>query len=179
MTIIEVITEEPQTIVEVITEQPLTPVEINSFRSVPVGINLTTSGDGDSYLSDDGTYKSISASSTNSVIGQYTASEAIGGHIVVYQTAGGVAIASSDSTSHANRILGITNSAVSLGANVPVTLSGELTEPTWTFTEGLPVYLSVNGTLTQTPPTSGFILQMGVAVSPTKISVSIKLPIIL
>lgn len=63
MTIIEVITEEPQIIIEVITEQPLTPVEINSFRSVPVGINLTASGDGDSYLSDDGTYKPVSAGS--------------------------------------------------------------------------------------------------------------------
>lgn len=66
MTIIEVITEEPQTIIEVITEQPLTPVEINSFRSVPVGINLTASGDGDNYLSDDGTYKPVSGSQVNS-----------------------------------------------------------------------------------------------------------------
>lgn len=166
-------------IMVVASQQPLTTEQVNSFRSVPQGIDLTASGDGDNYLSDDGTYKPVSASSSNSVVGTYLASEAIGGHIVVYQTASGVAIASSSSVAHASRILGLTNSAVSLGANVPVTLSGELIEPTWTFTEGLPIYLSVNGTLTQTPPSSGFILQMGVAVSPTKVSVSIKLPIIL
>ncbi len=48
------------TIIEVITEQPLTVVEVNSFRSVPVGINLTASGDGTLYLTDDGTYKTAS-----------------------------------------------------------------------------------------------------------------------
>ena len=167
------------TIITVISQQPLTTEQVNSFRSVPQGINLTSSGDGDNYLSDDGTYKPVSASSSTSIVGSYTASEAIGGHIVVYQTSSGLAIASSSSVAHANRILGITNGAVTLGADTPVTLSGELIEPTWTFTEGLPVYLSVNGTLTQIPPVTGFILQMGVAVSPTKIAVSIKLPIIL
>lgn len=178
MTIIEVISQPPTQMV-VASQQPITSEQVNSFRSVPQGIDLILSGSGYNYLSDDGTYKPVSASSSNSVVGNYLASEAIGGHIVVYQTASGLAIASSNSVVHASRILGLTNSAVASGFSVPVTLSGELTESTWTFTEGLPVYLSVNGTITQSIPSSGFILQMGVAVSPVKILVSIKLPIIL
>lgn len=49
------------TIIQVISQQPLTTEVINSFISVPVGIELTSEGDGDLYLSDDGTYKSVAA----------------------------------------------------------------------------------------------------------------------
>jgi len=67
MTIIEVISEQPQEIIEIITQQPLTVEEINSFRSVPQGVNLTASGDGLSFLSNDGTYKSVSAGSNTNL----------------------------------------------------------------------------------------------------------------
>lgn len=55
------------TIITVISQQPLTTEQVNSFRSVPQGIDLATSGDGLSFLSDDGTYRSVvgTASSTN------------------------------------------------------------------------------------------------------------------
>jgi len=55
------------TIITVISQQPLTTEQVNSFRSVPQGIHLATSGDGLSFLSDDGTYRSVvgTASSTN------------------------------------------------------------------------------------------------------------------
>ncbi len=55
------------TIIKVISQQPLTTEQVNSFRSVPQGITLATSGDGLSFLSDDGTYRSVvgTASSTN------------------------------------------------------------------------------------------------------------------
>jgi hypothetical protein len=54
------------TIITVISQQPLTTEQVNSFRSVPVGVNLTATGDGTHYLSDDGTYKLVSgASGTN------------------------------------------------------------------------------------------------------------------
>jgi hypothetical protein len=49
------------TIITVISQQPLTTEQINSFRSVPQGINLTFSGDGTHYLADDGTYKGVVA----------------------------------------------------------------------------------------------------------------------
>lgn len=62
-TIVEVIVNPSNLYIDVITQQPLTVEEINSFRSVPVGVNLTASGDGDQYLSDDGTYKPVGAGS--------------------------------------------------------------------------------------------------------------------
>lgn len=54
------------TIITVISQQPLTTEQVNSFRSVPQGIDLATAGDGLSFLSDDGTYRSVvgTASST-------------------------------------------------------------------------------------------------------------------
>lgn len=179
MTIIEVIAAQTPVFIETIVPQDPTLITTTDFRSVPQGINLTASGNGDSYLADDGLYKTITASGASSLINTYTASTAIGGHIVVYQTDSGIDIASSNSVSHASRVIGVTNSAVEVNSNVPVTLSGELVEPTWAFNSGFPVFLSINGTLTQTPPTVGFILQVGVAISPTKLLISIKLPIIL
>lgn len=83
------------TIIEVITEQPLTVIEVNSFRSVPVGINLTASGDGTHYLADDGVYKSVVAAAAPFISQTYLASENIGGHTVVIMTGSGVAKASS------------------------------------------------------------------------------------
>jgi hypothetical protein len=65
-TIVEVITQQPTVTIEIISQQALTTVETNSFRSVPLGVNLTAEGDGDNYLSDDGTYKPISGSQINS-----------------------------------------------------------------------------------------------------------------
>lgn len=50
------------TIITVISQQPLTTEQVNSFRSVPQGIDLTSAGDGAHYLADDGTYKSVSGS---------------------------------------------------------------------------------------------------------------------
>ena len=61
------------TIITVISQQPLTTEQVNSFRSVPQGINLTASGDGTQYLSNDGTYKLVSgASGTNLSIANKT-----------------------------------------------------------------------------------------------------------
>lgn len=65
-TIVEVITQQPTVTVEIISQQALTTVETNSFRSVPLGVNLTASGNGLSYLSNDGTYKTVTVSQTNS-----------------------------------------------------------------------------------------------------------------
>ena len=48
------------TIIEVIVPQNPTLITTTDFRSVPQGITLTASGNGSSYLSNDGTYKVIS-----------------------------------------------------------------------------------------------------------------------
>ena len=167
------------TIITVISQQPLTTEQISSFRSVPQGINLTFSGDGTHYLADDGTYKSVVASAAPFISQTYLASENIGGHTVVIMTSGGIAKASSDTVPHASKVLGITYSSVTTGNSVQVVTAGDITEPTWSWVAGNAIYLSTNGTLTQTPPTSGFILQLGTALTATSMNLNLRFPIIL
>jgi hypothetical protein len=103
-----------------------------------------------------------------------TAAEAIGGHRVVRASGSGeVSYASSDQLSHQGCILGITTGAVALGADVDVVVAGEVTEPSWQWTLGS-VYLGVNGLLTQTPPSTGFLQIIGTATEPTKLLVAIE-----
>ena len=63
------------TIIEVVSQQPLTTEQINSFKSVPQGVNLTASGNGTHYLADDGTYKSVSGGAIAPVT--YTATQTV------------------------------------------------------------------------------------------------------
>jgi len=79
--------------------------------------------------------------------------------------------ADNTNVTHANRVIGITQGAASIGANVTVQVSGELSG-----FSGLslgPVYLSTNGTLTQTIPTTGILQQLGIAINPTTIIIYI------
>lgn len=109
----------------------------------------------------------------------YTAAVSISGHTPVIATASGVIPASSSNVSHSSVVIGVSNGACIAGALCSVVTSGDIVEPSWSWIAGGAVYLSSNGTLTQTAPTTGFILQVGVAVLPTKIIVGIRLPIIL
>lgn len=101
---------------------------------------------------------------------------AIGGHRVVKATETGCDYASNQTLSDIGKIIGVTDSAVSAGARATVVTAGEIIEPTWAWTMGA-VYLSTNGTLTQTVPTTGFVQQIGTAVSSTKIVIQIQSPI--
>jgi hypothetical protein len=72
-------------------------------------------------------------------------------------------------------ILGITETAVSLGANVSVITSGYIREPTWSWTTNLPIFLLGTGLMTQTVPTTGYVIQLGVPVSSIEMLVDIKM----
>lgn len=110
----------------------------------------------------------------------FTADGALSGHRAVRPTtAGAVGYASSAVAADANSVLGITTGAAATGAAINVQASGEMTEVSWNWTPGLPVFLGTNGLLTQTPPVSGFQLVLGVAISPTKLAINIKQPIVL
>ncbi|MBM3204117.1 hypothetical protein FJZ55_09470, partial [Candidatus Woesearchaeota archaeon] len=93
------------------------------------------------------------------------ASTAIGGHRVVKSTLTGCAYADSTDINDLGKILGVTFTATTQGSLAKIHTSGEIEEPTWNFTAG-PVYLGTNGVLTQTLPVTGFIQQIGVAISP-------------
>lgn len=89
---------------------------------------------------------------------------------------GEVFVASSDEPDDAGRLCGVAVTAASSGNSVDVRIFGELTDSGWSWSPG-PVYLGLNGALTQSVPTSGFIAQIGVALDSDSILISIKQPI--
>jgi hypothetical protein len=108
-----------------------------------------------------------------------TAAIVLGGHRAVVLDNSELAIyADSSITSHANKVLGLTTGAASSGAIAAIATYGEFTEPSWSWTPGAPIFLGTNGLITQTAPTSGFLLILGFAIATTKIFIDIKQPII-
>lgn len=105
-----------------------------------------------------------------------TASENLGGHRVI--TIEGY-YASKDTDTDKFKVLGLTTGAVSTGASATVQTFGSITENTWNWTVGEPVFLSTNGLLTQTIPTTGYRLIIGIPITTTTLFVDISEPIIL
>ena len=109
----------------------------------------------------------------------FNAGAAIGGHRLVRLLSGTLAYMDSSQPTDANMALGVSRHSASLGQPVSVQCSGLITEPSWTWTPDQPVFCGVNGLLTQTAPTSGFLLVVGVAVSATSLFIAIKIPLTL
>lgn len=124
------------------------------------------------------------AGDSNTVV-TMTAGSALGGHRIVAQSPTNnntVVYADASNSAHANLVFGMTLNAADAGGSVDVAVCGEFTEPTWNWTLGLPIFLSVDGTLTQTVPTSSvadFSLVVGFPITPTKLFVNIREPIFL
>ena len=97
---------------------------------------------------------------------------------VIPDGTGGVIYADQSITSQTGKTMGISLNNALEGADVEVIVSGEVDEPTWNWLPG-EVYLGVNGALTQEPPTSGILQVVGVALTATRLSVGIQLPILL
>ena len=100
-----------------------------------------------------------------------------GGKVVQIVGSDLVDYADKDSPSVGN-VLGITLNAALQGDSVSVQMVGEITEPTWSWTLGSPIFLGNTGQMTQVVPTSGYLMQVAVPVSATKVNVAI-LPAIL
>lgn len=160
-----VVTETPTQVVEVI--QPLRDiVEINARG--PQGPKGDKGDAGDS----------------NTVV-TMVAGSALGGHRIVAQSPSAndtVIYADASNSAHANLVFGMTLNAASEGGNIDVAVTGEFSEPSWTWSLGQPIFLGLNGTLTQTIPTSSvadFSLVVGFPITPTKMFVNIREPIFL
>ena len=107
--------------------------------------------------------------------------KAISGHAgVVVNSSGQLEYADNLTPLHSARYLGITEGAASAGASSMVRSFGELTEPSWSWTVDLPVYLGVGGGLTQTPPQApAFSLIVGFPTTPTTLLIQRRDPIVL
>ena len=109
-----------------------------------------------------------------------TAGEALGGHRVVVLNAAAEAVYASNAVpEHLHKVLGLTTGAVILGAEATVQTGGEMIEPTWAWALDAPIFLGVDGLLTQTPPVSGFMLVVAFLVTATKIFIKLREPLAL
>lgn len=110
----------------------------------------------------------------------HPAGVAIGGHRVVYiDSLSQVQYASSDMPSHSRKVVGITTGAGSVATPINIQVNGEIEEMSWNWNINAPIYLGINGALTQVVPETGFILIVAQPITNTKILVSIREPIIL
>jgi hypothetical protein len=112
----------------------------------------------------------------------YPASIALSGHrMVTLDATGEATYASNDNLTHSNRVLGMTTGAADVGATAYIQIFGELVEPTWNWTLDTPIYLSVDGLLTQTPPAQPavFTLIVGFPIAATSMFINIQSPIII
>ena len=110
----------------------------------------------------------------------YVTSIPIGGHrAVTLNAAKELIYADNTNPAHLGKILGISESAADAGSLLTVCSFGELIESSWTWTLDGPIYLTTNGQLTQTAPTTGFLCAVGFPISSTAIFVGVQPSIIL
>jgi hypothetical protein len=107
------------------------------------------------------------------------ATQVISGHRVCLFESNQLTYCDSANTSHAGKAIGLTLNSATIGGNVSIQKSGEVTEPSWNWVDGAALYIGSNGILTQTPTSNGFIQKVGYAISPTKIWIDFKESIIL
>lgn len=108
-----------------------------------------------------------------------TAGEDLGGHRMVVITSGLAVYASNTTTTHTNKVLGMTTGAVLNGAAATIQTHGEITEPSWAWALDQPVFLSTTGLITQTPPVTGFSQIIGFPTSATSLFIKLREPLIL
>ncbi|MFT6550484.1 MAG: hypothetical protein ACJA1I_000512 [Zhongshania marina] len=102
-----------------------------------------------------------------------TAGEAGVAGSVVYQSDDLLALLASNDNEDSSEIIGIATQGFAAGRVVNIQYSGPLTIQSWSWTAGAKVYVGVDGALTQTEPASGYVMPIGVAISPKTILIKI------
>lgn len=110
---------------------------------------------------------------------EYPAAATLSALRVVAVDAGALVYADSANPDHAFKVLGLLSAAVSSGSKAQAITEGAWTDPSWNWDPSIPIWLGANGTLTQTPPESGFLLQVATASSPQTIEFEIQEVILL
>lgn len=121
-----------------------------------------------------------SASSTDAqrVVKSYTAQETISAlKLVRIQNGSDAYLASPSGTYESARVLGVALNAALTGQSVSVLEFGELTDATFTFTAGVPLFLGALAAITDVPVTNGFLIKVGYSLGNLKIQVDLGLPI--
>lgn len=117
----------------------------------------------------------IVAASGSAVTSSIVASSPISAFAAV--TANG-STADSSNVTHADKVIGVSPTAINTGFSGLIVSFGEIENLSWSWTAGAPIYL--NGTsLSMITPSSGFVLQVGKAKTPTIMIVDIDQSILL
>ena len=85
--------------------------------------------------------------------------------------------ASSGDLAQFGNVVGIASNGGAAGTLITILQAGEISLSSWNFTLGQAVFVGTTGPVTQTPPTSGFVQQVGIPTSSTSMAISIEQPI--
>lgn len=108
------------------------------------------------------------------------AGAAVGGHRVVSADSNGQARHTDlASASSVEAVLGLAVNAADAGGRVRIRQGGVVVEPSWSWTVPGALYCGGDGVLTQTPPTGGAVLPVGVAIAGDAMVVRIGVPVYL
>lgn len=107
------------------------------------------------------------------------AGSAVSGHRIVAELADGTFVhADATTAGHANRIAGVSLNAAVSGDPVTAISEGRIEDAALSLTAGLPVFLGLDGALTQSPPAApAFVLPIGAALAEHVLQVRIGRPI--
>lgn len=113
---------------------------------------------------------------------QYRAAIDVSGHrAVVLDADGRLNYASNNVPDHLGRLVGITTNAALTGDFAFVAKAGIVTEPSWTWTVGSPIFMGANGLLTQAAPANAgtFSQIVGMPIAATRLFIDIREPILI
>lgn len=104
----------------------------------------------------------------------YQAGETIGGQRIVYLYDDKYYYADKDNTSLQNYTLALSEQAVNINEFGDLLFVGEWEDPAWNFDKDKGIFLGNNGLITQTPPTTGLLVEIGTVITATKIFFEIQ-----
>lgn len=149
------------------------PPQIEMSRPVPSGMAVVPVAGPQGRAGIDG------ASGAGGGVNRIAATNLSGHRVVVPNDNGEVIYADPTNPSHISRPKWFTTGAWTVGATASLTADGLVSEGTWSWIAGIPIYLGSNGLLTQTPPSSGFLQVVAEVVSSTTIDFNPHPPIVL
>jgi len=94
-----------------------------------------------------------------------------------FRANGQIEPASHDNPAHLSRLAGITLTSAAAGAVARVSVNGLVRFNGWAWTPGAPVFVGKNGDLTEMPPVTGFVQQIGIATGADALLVGVGIPI--
>jgi len=97
----------------------------------------------------------------------------------VYKTLNGVALAQNNVSLSEATVIGLTRTGALTGNKIKYQIIGKYVDSSLNFTLNAPLYLDVNGNITETAPISGYRVQIGTSNGLGEIQISIQDPITL